>query len=445
MNAAISTGLRERCPASTRDGRISVLLACGSFQLGGSERNVFNIATGLPVEEFSVSVLGFVGDGPLRQELVNRGVRVQVADWSFDPRRLSTDLTRLRGEMVRAAPDVLHLFNYPTIYFGVAAGVATGVPVRIVAIQAYDTWKGWTETIVDRILRPAVTLYLTDGDGTRSYTMRQQRLRPGHIQSLYDGPDLNGLRPTASAAAVRARLGLSPSRFVVGVIGRLNDVHKGQSVFLECIAKIPADSPAQFVLVGGGRDEAALRQQAERLALKDRVVFAGPQTELGNVLHSLDLLVIPSLRYESVPKILLEGMAAARPIIASRVGDIPEFLAGNDTGVLVEPGDPAALAEAIRHLLAHPAEARAMGARARASLVSRRITLQDSLAALADIYRRQLAISRPVNSLLRSRVRLAMAVYRNCRLAEERARWLLGRRSRRSLPFPPGSCAAPPD
>jgi glycosyltransferase involved in cell wall biosynthesis len=409
------------------DRRVSVVLACGSFNIGGSERNVLNIASGLDPARFRVTVLGFSGTGPLRAELEGRGIPVVVTGWSFDPRRLWDDAARLRDQITALAPDVLHLFNYPTVYFGMAAGVEAGVPVRIVAIQAHDTWKGAIEWVADRMIRRDVTLYLADGEGTRRFAMRQQGLRPERVRLLYDGPDLDRMRPTIPRDEMRRRLGLVPDRPVVGLVGRLQDAHKGQSVFLASVARIPADSPAQFVLVGGGPDEARLRARAEELRVHDRVVFTGPQLQLAEILNALDVLAIPSVRYESVPKILLEGMAAGCPIVTTRVGDIPEFLDHQGTGLLVEPGDPAALAAAIQRLLADPAEARALGARARASLETRGITLRQSLDRLAQIYEELLrAARRDVSAGARRRARRGLAVYRQMRLFSERIRWLAG-------------------
>jgi glycosyltransferase involved in cell wall biosynthesis len=407
--------------------KLSVLLVCGSFHLGGSERNVVQIATGLDPARFTVSVLGLIGEGPLRTDLEAHRIPVEAADWSFDPRRLWANLDRLQRRIERIGPDILHLFNYPTIYFGLAAGVWANVPIRIVAIQAHDTWKGWTERIVDRMIRRAVTVYLADGEGARRFAMRQQGLSAAHIQVLYDGPDLEGLVPTLSLSSARERLGVRPDRPAVGVVARLQDAHKGQSVFLRSIAQLPEDLAAQFVLVGGGEDEARLRKLAEDLGLGDRVVFAGPHPQLADALHALDLLVIPSLRFESVPKILLEGMAVGRAVVASRVGDIPELVEDGLTGILVEPGDPASLAAAILRLLTHPDEAKALGDRARAAVVSRGLTLRQSLATLMDLYTSQAASQgKSLGMLLRARMRRAMTVYRLLRLADERRRSFVG-------------------
>ena len=181
--------------------------------------------------------------------------------------------------------------------------------VRIVAVQGQDTWKGWLERIMDRLIRQGVSLYIADGDGARRFALSHQGLDPRRIQLIYDGPDVDGLQAPAAADVLRQQLGVRPDLPTVGVVARLQDAHKGQSVFLRSIPRIPVHIPCQFVLVGGGQDEPALRRLALDLGIAERVVFAGPRPQLAEVLHALDILVLPSLRFESVPKIILEGMA----------------------------------------------------------------------------------------------------------------------------------------
>jgi len=412
-------------------GRISLLLVCGSFSLGGSERNVVKIATGLDQGAFAVRVLSLSGDGPLRGHLESRGIPVQAVDWSFNPRCLWQNLDRLQRLVAEAAPDILHVFNYPAIYFGVAAGVQSSVPVRLVAIQAQDTWKGWIERIMDRLIRPAVSLYVADGAGARQFTIRHQGLDPTRIRLLYDGPDLDELQPSVTPAAARTRMGLRADRPVVAVVARLQDAHKGQSVFLRSLPRIPEILGGQFVLVGAGEDEEALRNLARELDVADRVTFAGSRADLGDVLAAIDILVVPSRRFESVPKILLEGMAAGRPVVATRIGDIPEFLQDGVTGLMVESEDPDALAAAIIRLLQQPELAARLGTQAREHLIQRGITLQGTLATLAGLYRElRVKVEVTPTDRMRRRMRRAMAVYRALRLGDERVRWVLGWRGR---------------
>jgi glycosyltransferase involved in cell wall biosynthesis len=342
----------------------------------------------------------------------------------------------LQRQIRRIGPDIIHVFNYPAIYFGIPAGVEAGVRVRVAAIQAQDTWKGWMERITDRLIRAGVTSYLVDGEGSRRFAIKDQGLDPKRVTLLYDGPDMQGLVSSSSKEKARQGLGLKLDGPAIGLVGRLQDSHKGQSIFLRSIARLTEDLRAQFAIVGGGEDEPMLRGLAEELGLKDRVVFTGPRPQLADVLNALDILVIPSLRYESVPKILLEGLAVGCAVVASRMGDIPEFLEDGVTGLLVEPGDPGSLAAAIHQLLVHPDEARCLGRRARASLIARGLTLRESLETLSDLYTDLAKLqAHSTGPLLRARMRQALALYRVLWLGDQRVRWLFGQppRQRRYL------------
>src|SRR3989338_7498561 len=120
--------------------------------------------------------------------------------------------------------------------------------------------------------------------------------------------------------------------------------------------------PWQWLLVGDGPARDRLRSLAEELGLPGQVMFAGMRDDVASVLPMMDIFVCPSL-YEGFGIAIVEAMAAGRPVVASAVGGIPEIVVHEDTGLLVPPGDAAALADALATLLNHPEQARAMGAR----------------------------------------------------------------------------------
>jgi glycosyltransferase involved in cell wall biosynthesis len=150
------------------------------------------------------------------------------------------------------------------------------------------------------------------------------------------------------AAEIRARFG---GGFLVGQVGALVDAHKGQRQVIAMARETAVSAPdLAYVLVGSGRDETALRAQAAGLA---NVHFAGQVAEVGNYLAACDLFLYPS-RHEGLGSVLLDAMAAGLPIVATRVGGIPEIVREGVNGLLCEPGDVAALTAAVLTLRADP-------------------------------------------------------------------------------------------
>ena len=165
----------------------------------------------------------------------------------------------------------------------------------------------------------------------------------------------NGVEPT-DAPAVR----LAPAPVVLEV-ARLAAV-KGQ---LELVRALPELPGTHAVLVGGdleagGAFERRIAEEARRRGVADRVVLAGEQADVPSLLAGCEVVCLPS-HAEGLPLVLLEAMAAGKPVVATAVGGTPELVVDGETGLLVPPGDPAALATALRSLLDDPARAEALG------------------------------------------------------------------------------------
>jgi glycosyltransferase involved in cell wall biosynthesis len=154
------------------------------------------------------------------------------------------------------------------------------------------------------------------------------------------------------------------SGHVVGVVGRLCH-EKGQVVFLEAVARAaPAIPDAHFLIVGGGESLAGLRTRARALGVANRVAFLGAREDARALMAELDLLVVPSLS-EGSPLVVLEALDVGVPVLASRVGGIPDQIEHGTNGILVSPGDAGALAGELARLLGtgHQLEHLAAGAR----------------------------------------------------------------------------------
>jgi glycosyltransferase involved in cell wall biosynthesis len=163
--------------------------------------------------------------------------------------------------------------------------------------------------------------------------------------------------------ATRRELGLNEDDPVLGTVCRLVEPKKGLAVLLHAMAAIQKREGAplcQLLIVGDGPARGMLQVLSERLGIASQVVFAGSRRDIPRVLPLLHAFVMPSL-YEGFGIAILEAMAAGKPVIATSVGGIPEFVKNGETGLLVNPGDPGALADAMTRVLKEPDLARRMG------------------------------------------------------------------------------------
>ena len=162
----------------------------------------------------------------------------------------------------------------------------------------------------------------------------------------------------------------SSGLFYIGLIGRISP-WKGQHIFLQAAARVFKAFPnARFVIVGAalfGEDEydKEVKRLPKRLGIEDVVEFAGFRSDIVRVIASLDLVVHASTTGEPFGQVIIEGMAAGKPIVATNGGGVPEIVEDGRTGILVPMGDAQAMAEAMCKIIADPARAKEMGIQGR--------------------------------------------------------------------------------
>jgi glycosyltransferase involved in cell wall biosynthesis len=169
---------------------------------------------------------------------------------------------------------------------------------------------------------------------------------------------------------IRTELGLVPQDFLVGNVGRLA-LQKGQRHLILAMPLLLERVPrAHAVIAGGGDLEDYLRDLSVEVGVADRVHVLGPRRDVPALMHAIDVFAMPSI-WEGFGLVLLEAMAAGRPVVASRVATIPEVVVDGETGVLVPAGDPVALAEALAGLAHDSERARSFGEAGRERLRTR--------------------------------------------------------------------------
>lgn len=209
---------------------------------------------------------------------------------------------------------------------------------------------------------------------TRDGLVRLDGLAPGRTLLAYHGLDLGRFpAPPEHRPGRDGRDAAAPLRLVC--VGRLV-AKKGHDDLIDALAALPADLFWRLDLIGGGERRRALEAHAQARGLADRIAFHGalPQPEVVAALRAADLFVLPTKPApggdrDGLPNVLMEAASQTLPILATRFAGTPEFIEDGVHGVLVPPGDPAALADALARLAADPELRRRLGAAARARLV----------------------------------------------------------------------------
>jgi len=210
-----------------------------------------------------------------------------------------------------------------------------------------------------------------------------QGLDERRVHVVHNGVDLVRFQPMPARDA-KIKLGYDPDEPLLGVFGRLSS-EKGQRVAVEAMFLVAKDYPdARLALVGEGDDRKDLETFAEALGIRGNVVFTGFVQDVREMMSACDIVLVPSSRGEGFGLAAVEAMALARPVIASEQGGLPEIVASGETGLLVPPNDPQALAEATCRLLADPVLAAQMGARGR-KRVEARFALGEQMRKVLDI------------------------------------------------------------
>jgi len=349
---------------------IRLAFCIDTFQIGGTELNAVRWAEHLSAARFRLTVFHLHADGPLRARYERAGAQLVHLPLRtlYGPRAMRQGI-RLARFLARAHIDIFHAHDIYSNIFGVPWARLARVPV-VVASRRW--WKaspitGRAHAIANRWAYRAAHRVLANSPSVAALLTQRDSVPPGKIICIPNSLSEDAFvpLPTAERAAWRARWGLPADALVIGIVARL-DRDKDHATLLSAFARVAADMPrAYLVCVGDGPERTAVRGLAQGLQLNGRVQFPGTLTPPFNLHHLFDVSVLCSVT-EASPNSVLEAMAAARPVIATRVGGVPDAVHDGETGVLVPPGDPDALAAALRAVQDAPERAQALGRAAQA-------------------------------------------------------------------------------
>jgi len=312
-------------------------------------------------------------------------------------------LTQLYRLMRQVRPHIVHTHTAKAGLLGRLAGRFAGVPVIVHTFHGHilDGYFSPLKTRVvlaaERVLARFTDRIVSVSDAVRRELLAKRIGRPESHTVVPLGLDLEPfLGADGYRGILRGELGLGAGDLIVGIVARLVPI-KRHDVFLEAARRVAEKvANCHFLVVGNGERRSELEDRVRQLGLGQRVRFLGWRADLPIIYGDLDVVVLSS-RNEGLPVSLIEAMAAARPVVATRVGGVPDLVEDRVTGLLVPPGEPEALAEAIVALLGDSDRRRVMGEAGRKRVhpaFSAERLVQDMDRLYADLLEDKLGLSR---------------------------------------------------
>lgn len=371
--------------------RVPVLTFLTNFLIGGTERQVLNLVRNHDRARFDVHLGCFRLAGPLLTEIDTSSVSLSEYPIKTlpSPRTLWQQwrlIRYIRAHRIR----VVHAFGFYANVFAIPAARLSGAPLVIASIRDTGDHLTWLQKAMQKWACRAAHHVLVNALAVRTVLVAQG-YDPSRITVIQNGIEVARFKNSQGRGVVRALLGIRDEAPIIAVFARLNPL-KGLEFFLEAAASLRLQfEDARFLIVGDSisrayRDE--LEAKAEALGLGTRVFFTGFRTDIPELLAEVSVLVLPSLA-EGLSNVILEGMAAGVPVVATRVGGNSEIVEDGVSGLLVPARDAGALAEAIGSLIADPGRRESMG-RAGQKRAIERFSLEGTVAETEKLYERLL-------------------------------------------------------
>lgn len=352
--------------------KCNILYVIDNIEFGGGERVFSQIIIELNKERFGVFVASNPG-GIFEKKLMEVGIKI-------DPVQMTNRynlgiISRLKKIIKTKDVRIVHSQGGRADFFARTAARIAKVDIIISSIamlvEGYDVGilRKSLYVLMDRQTERWVDRFIILSEASRRTLIERHKIPPEKIVKIHNGIEIEEYHPDIKEvknkkSELRRELGLKSDVPVIGAIGRLV-WQKGFEYLIQAIPQVIQAFPeAKFLIVGEGPLRRGLEELSERLKIEDNTIFTGFRSDIKDILATIKLLAMPSL-LEGLPLVLLEGMAMAKPIVATRIDGITEVLENGETGLLVPAKNPHELAEAIIEILKNKTKADLLGQNAR--------------------------------------------------------------------------------
>jgi glycosyltransferase involved in cell wall biosynthesis len=365
---------------------IRILRVIGRLNVGGPALHVAYLSAGLAERGYETTlVAGEVARGEDSMAFVAEGLGVPIVHLGemrrdISPLRDARTVSYLARLIRETRPHILHTHMAKAGAVGRLAALASGdarPPVIVhtfhghVLRHYFDPIRNGAFRLLERWLARTTTALVAVSPEVRDELVELRVAPPEKFVVVRLGIEL-AERVGAHDGRVEQRrlLGISPDRFVVGWIGRMTAVKRTEDVLWAFRRLRESGVDACLCLVGDGPDRPALERRAKELGIMRDTLFLGFQNDVAPFYAAFDALLLPSVS-EGTPVSAIEALAAGKPVVATRVGGVPDVVRDGEDGLLAEPGAIDELSERLTRLARDPALRERMGAAGRERVLGR--------------------------------------------------------------------------
>ncbi len=347
-------------------GPLRVMFVVTSMPVGGMETLLVELIRRLDRRRFAPELCCLKYLDVLGEELAREiPVHTSLLSGKYDLRVLYRLWRLMRQRRIDAVVTIGT--GGDKMFWGRLAARLAGVPVICSALHS----TGLPDRVerLNRLLAPITDAFIGVAHAHGRYLAEHEGCPAHKVRVIPNGVDVARFCPRGRDAGLRLALGLPENAPVVGIVAALRP-EKNHEMFLEVARRVrEQQSDAQFLIVGDGRRRGDLEALAAELLPADAVTFLGSRPDVPELLSLFDVFLLTS-HMEANPVSILEAMACGKPVVAPRVGSIPETIAEGQTGLLFEPGDSATAAELVLRLLADREKRERIGEAARRWVVA---------------------------------------------------------------------------
>ena len=339
-----------------------VLQVISSMHIGGAERVVQHLVRSADPNRFGIDVWALQGGGIVGEELTRQGHAVLGPQTSVGRLARYTSPLWLAKVIKERRYDLVHTHGTSAL-LDVAPLRVAGLSPTVVHTFHFGNYPNVKRRrlLAERLACRVVDRLVAVSDSQRQTLLKYLRAPAARTVTIYNGVDDRSDVTEAARQQVRSELGFGSGEVVAATIAVMTD-QKGIPYILEAAAlSIGVVDSLRFLIVGGGPLLESLKRQASEMGLGGRVLFTGWRPDARRLLAAADLFVSASL-WEGFAMVILEAMAAGKPVVATAVGDNARAVVPGHTGILVSPADSQALAAAVLRLATDGESRRELGA-----------------------------------------------------------------------------------